>query len=513
MQTVSVRGLSKTYGGTKALNNVSLKFPAHAVTAIVGENGAGKSTLIKILMGVVAPDSGDIAIDGKSVHIGSPAHARNLGFAAVYQEPMVFPQLSVLENIFMSQLPATRWGNISRAQMLAKVTPVFEQLNIPEALLNESMMHLSLGFQQLVLIAQALVFKSRLIIFDEPTAILSGSETERLFSIIKQLKNDGQIILYVSHRLDELSIVADRAVVLTDGNVVMEHENKEWDPQQLVSEMSGNRIYKPSRPATGKETVSRDGSTVLEVRGLTRPSDYKDVSFYVRQGEIVGFYGQVGAGRSEVMQTIFGARTARKGQIFLKGRPLAIKSPAQAIRAGIAYLPEDRKDQGLFMPRPITQNMMVSVIEKFKHVGGLLRVASLKHHAGELSDELKIKLSSVNGPVSSLSGGGQQKVLFARWLARDDLSVMILDEPTRGIDVATKSEIHDLIRQLANQGMAVIVVSSDLPEIMDLCSRIYVMRQGTMMGEIDAKTSRHEDILALSIGLSDSPTLEGGAKA
>ncbi|WP_020374188.1 sugar ABC transporter ATP-binding protein [Sulfobacillus thermosulfidooxidans] len=511
MLTVGVCGVSKTYGGTKALNDVSLKFPARAVTAIVGENGAGKSTLIKILMGVTHPDSGYVSIDGHAVHIGSPAHARNLGFAAVYQEPMVFPQLSVLENIFMSRLPATRWGNISRGAMVTKVTPIFEQLNMPVNLLHEPIMNLSLGFQQIVLIAQALVFKSNLIIFDEPTAILSSGETERLFAIIQQLRNAGQIILYVSHRLDELSVVADRVAVLTDGTVVMEHENKEWDAQQLVSEMSGNRVYKSVQAVPGKELMTEKGPKILEVRELSSNRDYKDVSFYVKQGEIVGFYGQVGAGRSEVMQTIFGVRTAQQGRVFLKGQPITIKSPTQAIRAGIAYLPEDRKDQGLFMPRSITQNMMVSVIDKFKRIGGLLKISLLQSHANRLSKELKIKLSNVNGPVSSLSGGGQQKVLFARWLTRDDLSVMIFDEPTRGIDVATKNEIHELIRQLAQRGMAVIVVSSDLPEILDLCSRIYVMRQGAIVGEFDGNLTNHEDILALSIGLARSATNEGGA--
>lgn len=510
MQRVGVCGISKSYGGTKALNDVSLTFPAHAVTAIVGENGAGKSTLIKILMGVVTPDSGSISVDDVNIRVVSPSAARSLGFAAVYQEPLVFPQLSVLENIFISQLPTSHWGNISHREMLKKIKPVFDQLNIPLFLLNKPMRELSLGFQQIVLIAQALVFESKLIIFDEPTSILSSAETDHLFKIITQLRADGRIILYVSHRLDELSVVADRVVVLTDGNVIAEHADKRWESQELVAEMSGNRIYNIAHAIKSQSVEDVENHRVLEVEKLTIEPEYRSVSFHVNSYEIIGFYGQVGAGRSEVMQTVFGARKAQRGEIRLNGQTVKIKSPAQAIRCGIAYLPEDRKDQGLFMPRSIAQNMMVSVIERYSDLVGLLRLSSINKQAKMLTEELSIKVSGLTAPIANLSGGGQQKVLFSRWLARDDLQVIILDEPTRGIDVATKTEIHQLIRQLAENGMAIVVVSSDLPEILDLCSRVYVMRQGAVVGESAVTNNSHQTILALSIGLSHSSENEGG---
>ncbi|MDA8195524.1 MAG: sugar ABC transporter ATP-binding protein [Thermaerobacter sp.] len=502
MQMVRVWGISKSYGGTKALSNVSLQFPAHAVTAIVGENGAGKSTLIKILMGVEVPDSGYIAIDGVRVRLSTPSMARALGFAGVYQEPLVFPQLSVLENIFIAHLPASKWGNISRREMLKRVGPVFDQLHIPLLLLSTPMGELSLGFQQLVLIAQALVFESQLIIFDEPTSILSSAETEQLFRVIQQLREEGRIILYVSHRLDELSRVADRVVVLTDGTVVAEHVDKGWDVHELVDEMSGTRPYKIADGPARQIVEHAESRRFLEVENLTCEPDYRNVSFYVKSHEIVGFYGQVGAGRSEVMQTIFGARKPQSGSIHLDRRPVHVKSPSQAIQSGIAYLPEDRKQQGIFLLRSVTQNMMVSVLGDFTHAGGLLNLSALRTQTKSLIDKLTIKAGGLTAPIVNLSGGGQQKVLFARWLVRNDLKVAIFDEPTRGIDVATKAEIHQLIRELAEQGTAVIVVSSELPEIVDLCSRVYVMRQGAVIGESAVTNDSHQTILAMSIGLS-----------
>lgn len=501
MDQVRLVDISKKFGIIQALRNVTLTFPHAAVTALVGENGAGKSTLMKVLMGVVQPDVGSIYVDGKPVKIINPIVARKMGFSAVFQEPLVFPGLSVWENLFVGQFERTRAGNIDVRLMKQKAQPFLEQLGLDGSILDHHMGSLSIGYQQLVLIAQALLFQSQMIIFDEPTAILSARETDHLFRIIENLKRSGHIILYVSHRLDELSEVADHVTVLTDGQVVANYHDHEWTTQDLVIKMSGQRHY---RPTTGEQSNSQheSGEVILEVEDLTIRPYLQPVSFRVRASEIIGFYGQVGAGRSELMQAIFGMRKFQSGTIRLQGQDIVPRNPREAMLHGIAYLPEDRREQGLFLSQSLVSNMMAGGLNPFRRIFGFLHIAEIDRKTQEMAEHLAIKAPGMTVPVSSLSGGGQQKVLFARWLAHQGMKVMIFDEPTRGIDVTTKQEIHDLIRVLAQQGLAVIVVSSDLPEVLALGMRIYVMREGAVAGHFMNQENVREEILKTSIGLA-----------
>jgi ABC-type sugar transport system ATPase subunit len=502
MNQVRLVNVSKDFGVIHALTDVTLTFPRSTVTAVVGENGAGKSTLMKILMGVVQPDRGTIFVDDRAVALTAPTVSRRLGFSAVFQEPLVFPYLSVLENLFLGQWERTSTGNLDLGRMREKARPVFDQLGLPENLLDRPMRSLSLGLQQLVLIAQALLYQSQLIIFDEPTAMLSAQETDHLFRIIRDLKHTGHIILYVSHRLDELSAVADRAVVLTDGQVVAVYDTNTWSLDELVEKMSGHRS---DHVGSAKRLVppTADGPAVLQVEGLTSQPVFHQVSFDVKSSEIVGFYGQVGAGRSEVMQAIFGMRPVQAGRILLNHQPFVPHTPKTAMEHGIAYLPEDRRDQGLFLPQSLTRNILVGGLAPYQSRWGWLNVPAITRAANRFIERLSVKTPSPDVPVGSLSGGGQQKILFARWLSHQGMAVMIFDEPTRGIDVATKDEIHDLLRSLAQDGMAVIVISSDLSELLALSTRIYVMRDGTIVDHFFNQGDLREPVLRASIGLDN----------
>ena len=499
MDQVRLDNISKRFGIIQALRNVTLSFPRGKVTALVGENGAGKSTLMKILMGVVHPDSGNIFVDNKAIKISNPIIARRLGFSAVFQEPLVFSHLSVLENLYMGQLERTRLGNIDISSMKQKARTILEKLALSESILDSDMGSLGIGYQQLILIAQALLYQSQLIIFDEPTAILSAQETDHLFHIIHDLKESGHIILYVSHRLDELLEIADHVAVLTDGRVVASYQDGEWSAEDLIQKMSGHRIYSSiNKPDTPPESLR----VVLDVENLTISPYFQPVSFSVKCSEIVGFYGQVGSGRSELMQAVFGLRRYRRGKIRLQEEDFAPKSSREAMSRGIAYLPEDRRQQGLFPSQTLIANMMAGGLNPFRQFLGFLDVSAIHRKTQDMVEQLAIKTPGLTMPVSALSGGGQQKVLFARWLARTEVKVMIFDEPTRGIDIATKEEIHGLIRELAQKGLAIIVISSDLPEVLTLSHRIYVMRNGLIAGHFINQGNLPEEILKASIGLS-----------
>ncbi len=506
MDQLRLVNISKRFGIIQALQNVTLSFPRGKVTALVGENGAGKSTLMKILMGVVHPDSGSIFVDDKAMKISNPIMARKLGFSAVFQEPLVFSHLSVLENLYMGQLERTRLGNIDRSSMKRKARPIFEELALSESILDADMGSLGIGYQQLVLIAQALLHQSQLIIFDEPTAILSAQETDHLFHIIHGLKESGHIILYVSHRLDELLEIADHATVLTDGQVVASYQDREWSTEDLVQKMSGHRIYTSiNEPVHPPESLRM----MLDVENLRVSPYFQPASFSVKGSEIVGFYGQVGSGRSELMQAIFGIGRYQSGKIRLQDQVIAPKNAQEAMSCGIAYLPEDRREQGLFPSQTLAANMMAGGLKPFRQLLGVLNVSAIHRKTQDMVERLAIKTPGLTMPVSALSGGGQQKVLFARWLARMEVKVMIFDEPTRGIDIATKEEIHGLIRELAQKGLAIIVISSDLPEVLTLSHRIYVMRNGLISGHFINQGNLQEEILKASIGLSMStPEIE-----
>lgn len=433
-------------------------------------------------MGVHQPDEGQILLKDHPVVITNPAVARTHGFSAVYQEPLTYPFLSVLENVFLNQPLLTRYGNLDIKAMEARIRPICEQLEFDPHLLSREIRTLRLGHQQLVMIAKALVEDASLIIFDEPTSILSGSETEHLFKIIQYLKRSGKAVIYISHRLEELIRIADEATVITDGRAVGRRVGN-LDADELLSMMAGKDL-RDYHPAVNLARPKQEQSPVVEVFHLSKKGAYEDVSFQVWQGEVIGIYGQVGAGRSEVALSLFGHSLADSGEVRMKGAPVQVRNPWQAIRLGIGYLPEDRKSQGVFSFQSISNNLVSTVIRK---LSGALGVVSTKKMHGLVTTSqaaLSIKYGDSSDPISSLSGGNQQKVVFGRWMA-EDLKLLILDEPTQGIDVMTKRDIHKLIRSLSDEGLGVIVISSDLPEILAVSSRILVMNRGRIVSEYD----------------------------
>lgn len=492
-------GITKSFGGTRALDEVSVSFDLGQVRAICGENGAGKSTLIKAIMGVIQPDSGRMELNGQVVTVPDTQSARRLGFAAVYQEPLLYRHLSVLDNLFVADPIRNRVGGLDVRAMQARARRVFQELDLAPQLLGETMGSLRLGYQQLVLIAKALIEQAQLVIFDEPTSILSATETERLFGIIRRLRDGGRSVVYISHRFEELEQIADEVSVLTDGRVVGELPARPLDIDGVVRLMSGTttRAYEAG-PRTASQV--RDAPPVLQVRGLSRPPLYEDVSWEVRPGEVLGFYGQVGAGRSEVAQGIFGVLPPSAGSILLDGQEVRFRSPRQAIDRGIGYLPEDRKTQGIFGTQPISDNTVSVVLGK---LSALLTRYVYRHKVQEVTEgsrrSLDIKMASPSAPILSLSGGGQQKVVLGRWMA-EKLRVMVLDEPTRGIDVMTKREFHRIIRELAGSGLAVVVISSDLPEVLAVADRVLVMRRGSLVASYNNDgTVAPEEVLLTAV--------------
>jgi ribose transport system ATP-binding protein len=478
------RAITKSFGGVRALRGVDFDIRGGQVHAIAGENGAGKSTLIRVIMGVVAPDSGELAVNGEVVRVTSPKVARELGFAAVHQEALIYPHLSALENLFMASPVRSRYGGLDWGKMRRLATPVLESIGGDPRILRLPMSELRLGHQQLVLISQALLQDARLIIFDEPTAILSAAETDRLVSIIGSLRNEGRAVIYISHRVEELGRIADEVSVMTDGLVVGRLSKDEIDVAQVVRMMARGeeRIYEV--PARARVVRTREGPARLSVERLTKVGMYEDVSFELSQGEVLGLYGQVGSGRSEMALGILGAMRPDSGIVRLDGREVRFRSPGQAVKHGLGFVPEDRKSQGIFASLPITWNMASAVLPKLE--GRLYNVPrpKLLEVATRYRERLHIRLAALSDAIGSLSGGGQQKVVLGRWLAAR-LKVLVLDEPTRGIDVATKSEFHHLIRQLAEEGLAVLVISSDLPEVLAVADRVIVMQAGRVAKRFD----------------------------
>ncbi|HHV62044.1 MAG TPA: sugar ABC transporter ATP-binding protein [Firmicutes bacterium] len=491
---LSAAGISKSFGGVHALKGVDFELAAGEVHALVGENGAGKSTLIKIFSGALRPDSGRILYLGKEVEISAPRVAQEMGIATVYQEPLLYPELDVVENIFMGREITNRYGNIDYREELSRARTLFEMVGVDPNFLVEKVGRLSLGLNQLVLIAKALSYKSRVIIFDEPTAILTEQEARRLFEIIGRLKEQGVGIIYISHRLEEVFQIADRITVMRDGEIKGTFPAREVTRDRIVELMAGRSLrssVRRARPAYGKP--------VLSVQGFTRRPQYFDVSFDLYPGEILGFFGLVGSGRTEVALGMIGIAPPREGSLLLDDRPVNIRAPFEALDLGIAYLPEDRKTQGLFNILSIRYNISVSVLGRLKRLGFLVDRDREAEICNRYSAELSIKLRNINNLVSSLSGGNQQKVVLARWLAGSP-RVLILDEPTRGIDVASKEEIHNKIFDLASRGVAIMVISSELPEILKISDRIIVMHEGRMTGIFDRESATPEGVLRVAMG-------------
>ena len=475
--------ISKAFAGVKALVDVHFDVRPGEVHALLGENGAGKSTLIKIIAGVHRPDTGSIKIDDKPIAFASPREASHAGIATVYQEPLLFPDLNVAENIFIGHQNRgafTNWRQISRAaeHILATLGVALD--------VKSAARGLTLAAQQSVEIAKAISLNVRVLIMDEPTASLSAHEVGQLFKIVKDLRDRGVAIVFVSHRMEEVFEIADRITVFRDGRLISTRPRADVTPQRAIADMVGREVglFQPRTPAP-------HGDVVLSVRGLAREGVFNDVNFDVKKGEVLGFAGLIGAGRTDVGLSLFGIEPATAGSITLNGQPRAIRSPREAMAAGIAYLSEDRRQLGLSLPMSIAANITLPVLRRYLSRLGLIRGSQERLTAETYKKRLAIRTPSVDVAVAKLSGGNQQKVMLSKWLNTHP-QLLILDEPTRGIDVGAKAEVHNMIGELAAEGIAIIMISSELPEVLAISDRIVVMREGRQVAIFDREARRRK---------------------
>ncbi|NSW55232.1 MAG: L-arabinose ABC transporter ATP-binding protein AraG [Armatimonadetes bacterium] len=492
-------GIGKTFPGVRALDAVTFGAREGAVHAIIGENGAGKSTLLKILSGALTPTEGALRIAGSPRIFRSTADALQAGIAVIYQELHLVPQMTVAENLYLGHLPA-RGGVVDRRGLRADATRQLASLGediAPDARVGR----LPIGQRQMVEVAKALTWGAKIIAFDEPTSSLSDREVHNLFAVIRRLRDQGQVILYVSHRLDEIFQICDSVTVLRDGRLVETFETLEGVTRDtLVNRMVGRDIH----DIYGYQPRAK-GRLVLEVDGLFGPGLAEPVSLTAAAGEVLGIFGLVGAGRSELMRLLFGAVPARSGDIRVDGNPVTIRSPRDAIRAGIVLCPEDRKDEGIIPVRSVLENLNLSARRRHLRWGFVIDESWEQANARQQVDRLGIRTPSLQQLILHLSGGNQQKVILARWLS-ERVRVLLFDEPTRGIDVGTRREIYSIMYDLADQGIAVVMVSSDLPEVLGVADRILVMREGRVSGELTRGQATQESVLhlALPAGASES---------
>ncbi|WP_183807610.1 sugar ABC transporter ATP-binding protein [Mycoplana azooxidifex] len=492
---IALEGISKSFPGVQALADVSLSLYPGSVTALVGENGAGKSTLVKILTGIYQPDGGTIRVDGVETHFAAASAAAKAGVTAIHQETVLFDELSVAENIFLGHAPRTRFGLIDWARMNADARTLLERVG---ASLEPSIRLRDLGIasKHLVAIARALSIDARVVIMDEPTAALSYKEIHELYELIDRLKADGKAILFISHKFDEIFRIADRYTVFRDGRMVGEGLIGETTQDDLVRMMVGRDVGQ----VFPKQEVAI-GEPVLTVSGYRHPTEFEDINFELRRGEILGFYGLVGAGRSEFMQSLIGITRPSAGAVRLDGKVLVIRSPAEAIEAGIVYVPEERGRQGAIIGMPIFQNVTLPSLTRTSR-SGFLRMAEEFRLAREYTSRLDLRAASLDQDVGTLSGGNQQKVVIAKWLATKP-KVIILDEPTKGIDIGSKAAVHAFMSELAAQGLSVIMVSSEIPEIMGMSDRVIVMREGRMVGQFERAELSAEKLVRAAAGISE----------
>jgi ribose transport system ATP-binding protein len=499
---LEMRGISKTFPGVKALDRVELKAWGGEVLALMGENGAGKSTLMKILSGAYRADpGGEILIDGKPVQINDPLDAKRHGIAIIYQELALAPNLTVAENIYLGTELRKSGGRIDRKAMNESCQPVLDRLGAPFGP-RTPVGTLSIANQQLVEIARALHGKSRILVLDEPTTALSSRETERLFALVRQLRAEGIALIYISHRMAEVYELANRVSVLRDGTYVGTLAHDEISADALVKMMVGRDLstfYKKAHDPHGSH-----GPVVLEVKGLTDGRRLQPCSFRLHRGEVLGIAGLVGSGRTELARLIYGADRKRAGEVLLNGAPVAIAAPEEALQVGIAYLTEDRKRLGLFLDMSCGENINLGVIKLDAWRGAVLNRARGRERAASAFTAMRVRAASPLVAVGTLSGGNQQKVLLSRWLEIGP-KVLILDEPTRGVDIGAKSEIYRIIDDLAQRDIGVIVISSELPEIIGICDRVLVMREGRIEGEVGGPGGRaitQENIMAYAAGVA-----------
>lgn len=491
-ELLRVENVSKHFPGVVALDNVSLTIEQGEVRALIGENGAGKSTLIKIITGVYEKDSGSIHFLGKELKKIDPALTRKLGIFAVYQDVMIAPDLSVAENFFLNAQP-TRLGVIRWGTMKDSATKFLREVGI-EVDVNKQIKDLSLAEKEMITIAKVLLMDPKLVIFDEPTTVLTSREKELLFRIIRSLKERGVGVIYISHNLEEVFEICDTVTILKDGKVVGTYDVKEFNSvQDLIPLMVGRKIEEMYY----KQNTQR-GEEMLRVESLTGKK-FKNVSFSIHSGEIVGFYGLVGSGRTEIARTIYGLERADSGSIYVQGRKVDIRSPKDAIKIGIGYLPEDRRTQGVFPVQSVEFNInSINYSDILARFYFLVTLQEARKLAMSMVEKLSIKTPSIYYPVQKLSGGNQQKVILARWLSRI-ANILILDEPTNGIDVGAKSEIYRLMSEMANQGKAIIFISSYLLELIGMCDRIIVISNGFIAGELNRDQFSEEELLKLAM--------------
>jgi rhamnose transport system ATP-binding protein len=483
---IAARGLRKSFGGVHALRDVQLTVRAGEVLALLGENGAGKSTLIKLITGFYQPDAGEILLDGRPVQFAGTRDALDQGVAAIYQEPSLFPDLDVAENIFVGRQPM-RGGRIDWRRMYAEAEALLRRLGVALSPRTKARA-LSVAQMQMVEIARAISVKARVLIMDEPTSSLTNREVEELFTIVRQLRAQGAAIVFISHRLEELFAIADRVTVLRDGAYVDTRAMAGVTTEALIRLMVGRTLSElfPKQPVA-------PGALLLELQNLSLPGRFADISFQLRAGEIVGMAGLIGAGRTEVAEAIFGVAPALSGTIRLNGQEVRISRPEDALRLGIGYVPEDRKLHGLVLQMSIAQNITLPVLKQFTRMGWLNQRAERERAVAD-ARRLEVKMASVDQPVGQLSGGNQQKVVLAKWLGTRP-KVLILDEPTRGIDVGTKAAVHRLMSSLAAEGMAILMISSELPEVLGMSDRILVMREGRLTGQFSRAEASQERLM------------------
>jgi len=486
-----MRHVSKRFDMTQALDDVSLDLYPGEIHGLVGENGAGKSTLIKIMTGIYRPDHGEMLLDGQPVQVQNSQQAQAHGIAAIYQEPMVFPDLNVAENIFISHQdrgPVVRWGKMCRdaKAILAKLDVSLD--------VRQQARGLTLAAQQTVEIAKAISLDVRVLIMDEPTASLSAHEVTRLFKLVRSLRDQGVSILFIGHRLEEVLRISDRVTVLRDGEKISSHLREEVTVEQVIRDMVGRDVS----DFFSKEDIER-GELLMSVRGLGKENAFQGITFDVYRGEVLGFAGLIGSRRTDVGLALFGIDPADSGEIILEGTRRRIRSPEEALKLGVAYATEDRRKLGLNLSMSMASNITLPMLAEYLNPLGLIRRRAEISTAEEFRKRLSIRTPSLTAEVEKLSGGNQQKVMLCKWL-NSDPKLLILDEPTRGIDVGAKAEVHQTISDLAARGLAVILISSDLPEVLAMSDRILVMREGRQMGVFEHADATEEGVMTAAMG-------------
>ena len=490
---LEVRGLSKRFGGVEALREVDMTVRPGEAMGLVGENGAGKSTIVKILTGIHFPDSGEILLEGRPVSFQRPGDAAKAGVAAIQQEPPMFDDLSAAENIFAANHPRLGpFGLIDRNRMRAQAGRLLKEIGA-EIPLDAPVRQLGVAERHLVSLARALSTDAQLIIFDEPTAALSSAEIQHLYEIIERLRSRGKAILFISHKLDEVFRICDRYTVLRDGSLAGEGGIEDVTEADIIRTMVG-RTLEDVYPKAAADI----GEPLLEVRGFCHPTEFDDVSFDLREGEILGFYGLVGAGRTEVMEALFGLKPRQTGELRIAGSPAAIRSPDEAIAAGLAYVPEDRQRHGAILPFSVARNISLPQLEALSRRGFLDRGRE-EELAEDFGKRVAIKASGWSQPVAELSGGNQQKVVIGKWLAVRP-RIVILDEPTKGIDIGSKAAVHQTIGDLVREGMAVILVTSELEEALGIADRLVVMARGRVAARFQREAFSSEAVVAAAAG-------------